>query len=153
PARPLRLHYASCGDERAPLLLMLHGFPEGWFAWRAVMPAFARRFHVVAPDLRGYGRSDKPEGVDAYRASELVGDLDAFVDALGHARCVLGGHDWGGPLAWAFAIAHPRRIERLVILNAPHPVPFARALAGDAGQQAASAYMGWLRRPGSENVL
>ncbi|HEY0878686.1 MAG TPA: alpha/beta fold hydrolase [Zeimonas sp.] len=152
-ARPLKLHYASCGNERGPLLLMLHGFPEGWFAWRGIMPAFAQRFHVVAPDLRGYGRSDKPEGVDEYRAAKLVADLDALVDALGHERCVLVGHDWGGALAWAFAIAHPRRIERLVILNAPHPVPFAQALADDARQQAASAYMNWLRRPGSEDVL
>ncbi len=153
PGRPLRLHYASCGDERRPLLLLLHGFPEGWFGWRAVMPAFARRFRVVAPDLRGYGRSDKPEGIDAYRAGAIVADLDALVDALGHDRCVLVGHDWGGALAWAFAIAHPERVERLVILNAPHPVPFARALAHDAAQQAASAYMNWLRRPGSEEVL
>jgi len=151
--RPLRLHYASCGDERMPLLLMLHGFPEGWFAWRESMPAFAARFHVVAPDLRGYGRSDKPEGVDAYRVAELVADLNAFVDALGHERCALVGHDWGGVLAWAFAMAHPERIERLVILNAPHPVPFAEALAHDPRQQAASAYMNWLRRPGSERVL
>jgi len=152
-ARPLRLHYASCGDERRPLMLMLHGFPEGWFAWRALMPALAQRFHVVAPDLRGYGRSDRPEEVDAYRAKELVADLDALVAALGHERCVLVGHDWGGALAWAFAIAHPQRIERLVVLNAPHPVPFARALATDPRQQAASAYMNWLRRPGSEQVL
>ncbi len=152
-ARPLRWHYASCGDERAPLLLLLHGFPEGWFAWRELMPAFARRFHVVAPDLRGYGRSDKPQGIEAYRVRELVADLDRLVDALGHERCALVGHDWGGVLAWAFALAHPGRIERLVVLNAPHPVPFARALASDVRQQAASAYMNWLRRPGSEDVL
>ncbi len=151
--QPLRLHYASCGNERAPLLLMLHGFPEGWFAWRESMPRFARRFHVVAPDLRGYGRSDKPEGVDAYRAAELVADLDALVDALGYERCALVGHDWGGALAWGFAIAHPERVERLAILNAPHPVPFAEALAHDPHQQAASAYMNWLRRPGAEKVL
>ncbi|MCD6673081.1 MAG: alpha/beta hydrolase [Burkholderiaceae bacterium] len=152
-ARPLRLHYASCGNERGPLLLMLHGFPEGWFAWRELMPAFAARFHVVAPDLRGYGRSDKPEDVDAYRVSELVADVNALIDALGRERCALVGHDWGGAIAWAFAIAHPQRVERLVILNAPHPVPFAQALAHDARQQAASAYMNWLRRPGSETVL
>ncbi len=152
-ARPLRLHHASCGDERGPLLLLLHGFPEGWFAWRELMPAFAARFHVVAPDLRGYGRSDKPAGIEAYRVGELVADLNALVDALGHERCALVGHDWGGALAWAFALAHAERIERLVVLNAPHPVPFARALASDARQQAASAYMNWLRRPGSEDVL
>ncbi len=152
-ARSLRLHYASCGDERAPLLLMLHGFPEGWFAWREQMSAFAARFHMIAPDLRGYGRSDKPEGVGAYRVAELVADVNALIDALGYERCTLVGHDWGGVLAWAFAIAHPERVERLVILNAPHPVLFAEALAHDPRQQAASAYMNWLRRPGSETVL
>ncbi len=149
----LRLHYASCGDARRPLMLLLHGFPEFWLAWRPLMPRFADRFHVVAPDLRGYNRSDRPSAIDAYRASELVGDLDALVGALGHDRCVLVGHDWGGALAWALAIAHPQRVRRLVILNAPHPVLFAHALARDPEQQAASAYMNWLRKPGSENVL
>ncbi|HRA79325.1 MAG TPA: alpha/beta hydrolase, partial [Burkholderiaceae bacterium] len=111
------------------------------------------RFHAVAPDLRGYNLSDKPADVRAYRASALVADVDALVRGLGHERCVLVAHDWGGAVAWSFAIAHPQRVAKLVILNAPHPVPFARALAGDAGQQAASQYMNWLRRPGSEAVL
>src|SRR5690606_2802811 len=97
--------------------------------------------------------SDKPADVRAYRASVLVSDIDALVRGLGHERCVLVAHDWGGAVAWSFAIAHPHRVDRLVILNAPHPVPFARALATDAEQQAASQYMNWLRRPGSETVL
>ena len=149
----LRLHYASCGDPSKPLLLLLHGFPEYWGAWRGLMPAFADDHHVVAPDQRGYNLSDKPADVRDYRAPLLVGDLVGLIRALGHERCVLVGHDWGGAVAWAFAIAHPEMVERLVILNAPHPVPFARALAGDPAQQQASRYMNWLRRPGSEERL
>ncbi len=152
-APDVQLHYASCGVPGAPLMLFLHGFPEFWYAWRAVLPAFGDRFHAVAPDLRGYNLSDKPADVRAYRASALVADVDALVRGLGHERCVLVAHDWGGDVAWSFSIAHPQRVAKLVILNAPHPVPFARALAGDAGQQAASQYMNWLRRPGSEAVL
>ena len=152
-APDVQLHYASCGVPGAPLMLFLHGFPEFWYAWRAVLPAFGDRFHAVAPDLRGYNLSDKPADVRAYRASALVADVDALVRGLGHERCVLVAHDWGGAVAWSFAIAHPQRVAKLVILNAPHPVPFARALAGDAEQQTASQYMNWLRRPGSEAVL
>lgn len=149
----MRLHYASCGDPSKPLMLMLHGFPEFWGAWREIMPAFADRYHVVAPDLRGYNLSDKPPAVRDYRPSLLVADVAGLVRALGHERCVLVAHDWGGAIAWSVAIAHPDMVERLVILNAPHPVPFARALASDAAQQQASQYMNWLRRPGSEALL
>lgn len=152
-APDVRLHYASCGAPGAPLMVFLHGFPEFWYAWRALLPAFGERFHAVAPDLRGYNLSDKPADVRAYRASALVADIDALVRGLGHERCVLVAHDWGGAAAWSYAIAHPQRVARLVILNSPHPVPFARALAHDAAQQAASQYMNWLRRPGSEAVL
>ena len=152
-APDVQLHYASCGEPGAPLMLFLHGFPEFWYAWRALLPAFGDRFHAVAPDLRGYNLSDKPTDVRAYRASALVADIDALVRGLGHERCVLVAHDWGGAAAWSYAIAHPQRVARLVILNSPHPVPFARALAHDAGQRAASQYMNWLRRPGSEAVL
>ena len=149
----VRLHYASCGDPSKPLLLLLHGFPEYWGAWRELMPAFADEYHVVAPDQRGYNLSDKPAQVRDYRPAVLVADLVGLMRALGHERCVLVGHDWGGAIAWAFASAHPEKVERLVILNAPHAVPFARALAGDAAQQQASRYMNWLRRPGSEELL
>jgi pimeloyl-ACP methyl ester carboxylesterase len=149
----IRLHYACCGDPAKPLLLMLHGFPEFWGAWRHLMPAFADRWFVVAPDLRGYNLSDKPAQVSDYRPSKLVADVAGLVRALGRERCTLVAHDWGGAIAWSVAIAHPALVERLVILNAPHAVPFARALASDAGQIAASAYMNWLRREGSEAKL
>jgi pimeloyl-ACP methyl ester carboxylesterase len=149
----VNLHIASCGDAGKPLLLMLHGFPEAWFAWAAMMPRFADRYHVVAPDLRGFNLSSKPPGVEAYRASETIGDLAALITALGHSSATVIAHDWGGAIAWGLAIGRPELVDRLVILNAPHPVTFARALAGDPAQQAASSYMNWLRAPGSEAAL
>ncbi|RPH58428.1 MAG: alpha/beta fold hydrolase, partial [Burkholderiales bacterium] len=85
----VRLHYASCGEPGAPLMVFLHGFPEFWYAWRAVLPAFGDRFHAVAPDLRGYNLSDKPADLRAYHARALVADIDALVRGLGHERCVL----------------------------------------------------------------
>jgi epoxide hydrolase 4 len=149
----IRLHYASAGDPDKPLLLCLHGFPEFWSAWEPVLPLLADRFHAVAPDLRGFNLSSKPPEVRAYGARELVKDIDGLAAALGHERFDLAGHDWGGALAWTYAIHRPRQVRRLVIFNAPHPVPFARMLAGDPAQQAASRYMNWLRRPGSEERL
>ena len=149
----IRLHCAEAGTPGAPLMLFLHGFPEFWAAWKDVLPAFADRWHAVAPDLRGFNLSSKPADVRAYRAPEIVADLEGLITALGHEHAVVVAHDWGGAVAWAFATAHPRRVSKLVILNAPHPVPFARLLADDPAQQAASAYMNWLRRPGSEVAL
>ena len=150
---PIRLHYAQAGSAGAPLLLMLHGFPEAWHAWRDLMPAFEDDFHVVAPDQRGYNRSSRPAQVSAYRAPELIGDLDALIVATGHQTAVVVAHDWGGAIAWGLALRHPERISRLVILNAPHPVPFARALVQDPAQRQASEYMNRLRAPGSEARL
>jgi pimeloyl-ACP methyl ester carboxylesterase/predicted GNAT family N-acyltransferase len=149
----VRLHYAHCGPDDQPLLLLLHGFPECWLAWRELMPMLADRFHVVAPDLRGYNLSDRPSAVDRYRIPDLVSDVSALLEHLGRRQCALVGHDWGGALAWAFAIARPQQVSQLAILNAPHPWLFAQALAHDAAQQQASAYMNWLRRPGAEAVL
>lgn len=149
----VRLHVAEAGDPKGPLVLLLHGFPESSAAWYRLMPELARDAYVVAPDLRGYGLSDCPAEVASYRIEHLVADVISLIDGLGSRSCMLVGHDWGGALAWATAIAHPQRIGRLVILNAPHPVAFARALAGDPAQQAASQYMNWLRRPGSEEAL
>lgn len=149
----VRLHCAEAGRPGAPLILFLHGFPEFWFTWKDVLPAFADRWHAVAPDLRGFNLSDKPDDVKAYRADRLAADLDGLIRGLGHERAVMVAHDWGGAVAWTFAIAMPHRLSKLVILNAPHPVPFARLLADDPAQQAGSAYMNWLRKPGSEGAL
>ena len=149
----VRLHCAEAGDPASPPIVLVHGFPEFWYAWKEVLPLLGDRFHAVAPDLRGFNLSSRPEDVRAYRAPQLVADLDGLIRGLGHERAVVVAHDWGGAAAWALAIAMPHRVSRLVIVNAPHPVPFARMLASDPAQQAASAYMNWLRRPGTESAL
>ncbi len=148
-----RLHYASAGDAGRPLLLFLHGFPEFWFAWHAQLQRFGGDWFAVAPDLRGYNLSDMPEAVEAYKARHLLQDIAELIAALGHRDCVLVGHDWGGALAWQFAIRHPDMVRKLLIINATHPVPFAEGLARDPAQQAASQYMNWLRAEGSETAL
>lgn len=149
----IRLHYASVGATGARPILFLHGFPEYWAAWEDVLPHFAAGWHAVAPDLRGFNLSSQPAEVAAYRARELIDDFERFSDRLGWSRLTVVAHDWGGAAAWQWAIVRPDRVERLVIVNSPHPVPFARDLVHDPAQQAASAYMNWLRAPGAEGAL
>jgi pimeloyl-ACP methyl ester carboxylesterase len=148
-----RLHYASAGERGRPLLLFLHGFPEFWYAWHAQLARFGDSCFAVAPDLRGFNLSDQPSAPEAYRAKLLVRDMVELIDHLGASRCIIVGHDWGGAIAWQFAISHPERLERLLIINATHPLPFAEGLAQDPEQQAASQYMNWLRAEGSEQAL
>lgn len=148
-----RLHYACAGTSERPLLLFLHGFPEFWYAWHEQLALFGDTHFAVAPDLRGYNLSDQPEAIDAYRAKFLLQDIEQLMLHLGKERCVIVAHDWGGALAWQFAIQHPHSVERLLIINATHPVPFAQGLASDPAQQAASQYMNWLRAEGSEQAL
>ncbi len=148
-----RLHYACAGEPSRPLLLFLHGFPEFWYAWHAQLAHFGGDWFAVAPDLRGYNLSDMPDAVEAYKPRLLLQDIAELIGALGHSKCILVGHDWGGALAWQFAIKHPETVSKLLIINATHPVPFAEGLARDPAQQAASQYMNWLRAEGSENAL
>ncbi len=148
-----RLHYACAGKAGQPLLLFLHGFPEFWYAWHAQLAHFGDTHFAVAPDLRGYNLSDQPAEVAAYRAKYLLQDIGQLIQSLGYERCIIVAHDWGGALAWQFAIQYPQRVERLLVINATHPVPFAEGLAKDPAQQAASQYMNWLRAAGSEEAL
>ncbi len=148
-----RLHYACAGAPERPLLLFLHGFPEFWYAWHEQLAHFGDTHYAVAPDLRGYNLSDQPDDVEAYRAKFLLQDIAQLIRSLGAERCVIVAHDWGGALAWQFAIQHPQQVERLLIINATHPIPFAEGLANDPAQQAASQYMNWLRAEGSERAL
>jgi len=147
----VRLHCVVEGE--GPLVLLLHGFPETSHAWRKQMAALATRFRVVAPDLRGYGGSDKPKGIAAYRTSVLADDIVGLIHAFDAERAHVVGHDWGGAVAWAFAIAHPARLERLVIVNAPHPAIFGRLLREDPAQQKASEYMLAFRSATAESRL
>jgi len=122
----VKLHYVSQGE--GSLMLMLHGFPEFWYSWRHQIPEFAQDYHVVAPDLRGYNDSEKPRDVSAYAISELVADVKGLITGLGYESCVLVGHDWGGVIAWQFAYAYPEMLEKLIVMNLPHPAKFSEGL-------------------------
>jgi pimeloyl-ACP methyl ester carboxylesterase len=122
----IKLHYVTEGS--GSLLIFLHGFPEFWYSWRHQIPEFASDHKVVAPDLRGYNDSDKPSDRNAYIMAEFVQDIKGLIEGLGYDRCILVGHDWGGAIAWNFAYAYPQMLEKLIILNLPHPAKFAEGL-------------------------
>jgi pimeloyl-ACP methyl ester carboxylesterase len=149
----------AAGTHGRPLMLFLHGFPEAAFIWDELLLHFSRPEHggyrCVAPNLRGFAGSSAPSEVAAYKAHLLVQDLRQLVatecdDAI---VAVLVAHDWGGAFAWGMANAFPQEVERLVIVNSPHPGTFARELRDDPAQQAASAYMHFLSRPDAEALL
>lgn len=109
-------------------MLFLHGFPEFWYSWRHQIGAFSRDYQAVALDMRGYNKSDKPKRKSAYVLSELTKDVAETIQTLGYEKCILVGHDWGGAIAWSFADAYPEMVERLIVLNIPHPAKFAEGL-------------------------
>jgi pimeloyl-ACP methyl ester carboxylesterase len=146
-ASGVELHCVELGArDDAPLMLFLHGFPEFWYSWRHQMREFADDFHVVAPDLRGYNTSDKPAGRGAYGLDKLVDDVRALIVNLGYDKCVLVGHDWGGAIAWQFAHTHPEMLDKLVVMNLPHPVRFYEGLA-TAAQLRRSWYIFFFQLP------
>jgi pimeloyl-ACP methyl ester carboxylesterase len=123
----VRLHYVEAGT--GPLVLLLHGFPEFWYSWRWQIPVLAAAgFHVLAPDLRGYNRSQKPVGIQSYRMEVLTEDIAGLIRRAGADKGVVVGHDWGGGIAWSLAMRYPQLLGKLIILNAPHPATFLREL-------------------------
>ena len=134
----VRIHYAVLGQ--GPLVVMIHGFPDFWYSWRHQMAALSKRFQVVAIDQRGYNLSDKPKGVESYDMRLLVGDVAAVIRSLGRDRATIVGHDWGGVVAWQFAMNLPQMTENLVILNLPHPNGLLRELRTNKEQIANSEY-------------
>ena len=123
----VRLHYVEMGE--GPLVVLLHGFPEFWYSWRFQIPSLAEAgFRVVAPDMRGYNLSDKPQGVNNYRAELLGRDVARLIRACGAERAKVVGHDWGGVVAWMVAMHYPEQVEKLAILNVPHPGRFLQGL-------------------------
>ncbi|WP_203308908.1 alpha/beta fold hydrolase [Sphingomonas beigongshangi] len=149
----VELDVQIAGDPAAPPVILLHGFPESHRTWRGIVPDLARDHYVIAPDQRGYARSSKPEGVDSYSADKIVADLVALADALDIDRFTLVGHDWGGAVAWMAALTRPDRVARLVIVNAPHPYLFQRALFDDPAQRRASQYITRFRDTGIDRGL
>jgi epoxide hydrolase 4 len=139
------LHAVSAGH--GPPVLLLHGFPEHWWSWRYQIPALARAgFSVWAADLRGYNLSDRPRATKAYRLKHLVDDVVHVVHAVGRPRVHLGGHDWGGIIAWAVAEQHPALVDKLLILNAPHLRLYRQHLWRDA-QWLRSSYVPFFAMP------
>lgn len=143
-----------------PRVLLLHGFPEGAFAWDEILERLAGKAVAVAPDLRGFGRSSSPVEVEAYRARHIVQDLAALIGSVtgppgtpGAPLDLLVAHDWGGAAAWNLAAARPDLLARLMILNSPHPMTFLRELRHNPAQQAASAYMNFLCRSDAAELL
>ncbi len=134
----VKIHYASLGE--GPLVVMIHGFPDFWYTWRDQMEALSEDFKVVAIDLRGYNRSDRPAGVEQYAMPLLVADVAAVIRHLGEESSIVVGHDWGGAIAWYFALTRPQMTERLVILNLPHPNGLSRELRANPQQYENSAY-------------
>jgi pimeloyl-ACP methyl ester carboxylesterase len=114
----INLHIAEAGE--GPLVLLVHGFPESWYSWRHQLPALAAAgFHAVAPDVRGYGRSDAPEPIEAYSMKEMTADMAGLVDALGERTAVIAGHDWGAPIAWHSALLYPDKFRAVAALSVP----------------------------------
>ncbi len=156
----ITLSCRSAGERGRPVLMFLHGFPEAAFVWDELLTHFARPehggFRCVAPNLRGYERSSSPPEVAAYRARHLVQDIAALISAECGADgqlAALVAHDWGGAVAWNLAAERPELLQRLVIINSPHPQTFVRELQCSLAQQAASAYMNFLARPDAEALL
>jgi pimeloyl-ACP methyl ester carboxylesterase len=147
----VRLHYVESGSG-APIVF-LHGFPEFWYAWKDQLAEFGGDHRAIAVDQRGYNLSSKPAAVEDYALPVLVEDIRALLAHLDLGRVTLVGHDWGGVVAWAFAMAHAERLERLVIINAPHPAIFRRELASNPTQQEASRYIDVFRTPHAETIL
>lgn len=132
----------------APLVVLLHGFPEFWYAWRHQLePLAAAGYRVVAPDLRGYNRSSQPDGVDSYAPEQLVGDVRGLIEHLGYARAAVVGHDWGGAVAWETAIREPELLSQLVVMNAPHPESYQQTLLRSPEQLVKSWYVFFFQVP------
>jgi len=145
-ANGLSFHCVTRGE--GPLMIMLHGFPECWYSWRHQIPATASRFKVVAPDMRGYNLSDKPQGVENYTIDKLIADVAGLIGAFGYEKAHIVSHDWGGVVAWQFAVALPGMLDKLCVMNAPHPAVYAQdILGGDFKQLLRSWYIGFFQIP------
>ena len=147
----VKIHYASLGE--GPLVVMIHGFPDFWYTWRHQMEGLSSKYQCVAIDQRGFNLSDKPKGVENYDMRLLVSDVIAVIKSLGKEKAIIVGHDWGGMVSWQLALNAPQFVEKLIILNLPHPQGLARELANNPAQQKASQYARNFQKEGSEKLL
>ena len=147
----VKLHYTAIGQ--GPLVIMIHGFPDFWYSWRGVMTELRADYRLVAMDQRGYNQSDKPKEGEAYQLARLVEDVVAVILAQGEEEAIICGHDWGGMVAWTFAMTNPAMTERLIILNLPHPQGLMRELASNEQQRKNSEYARQFQREGAHLAL
>jgi epoxide hydrolase 4 len=149
--RGVNIHYASLGS--GSLIVMIHGFPDFWYTWRHQMLALASTYQVVAIDQRGYNLSDKPVGAENYAVAHLVSDVQTVIEHLGRQQAIIIGHDWGGMVAWQFAIHLPAFTEKLIVLNLPHPRALVRELANNPQQQKNSQYARDFQQEGAHRYM
>ena len=148
----VKIHYVMAGDS-GPLVVMIHGFPDFWYSWNEQIKALQSTHRVAAIDQRGYNRSDKPKGLENYAIPKLVSDVAAVIRNMGEKKAVIVGHDWGGMVAWSFAMSKPEMTDRLAVLNLPHPKGLNRELANNPDQQRNSQYARAFQLPGAHKQL
>lgn len=144
----IQLHIVAAGETDAPLVVFLHGFPEFWYEWSEYIAPFVDAgYRVLVPDQRGYNRSDKPDGIRPYRLSRLSKDITDLIETEGRESAHVIGHDWGAAVAWDLALRHPDTVNRLGIINGPHPSVFVRTLGSNLTQLSKSSYMLFFQLP------
>ncbi|CAG0936365.1 epoxide hydrolase 4 [Thermoflexales bacterium] len=144
----LELHTIVAGPPAGPLVVLLHGFPENWYTWRKQIKALAEAgYRVVVPDQRGYNLSDKPHGIHNYRLEALSADIVELIRSFGREKAIVVGHDWGGVVAWYLAMHHAEVVEKLIVMNAPHPATYLREIRSNPAQQRKSWYVGFFQLP------
>jgi pimeloyl-ACP methyl ester carboxylesterase len=148
----VRIHYVTIGEGQTSIV-MIHGFPDFWYTWRNQMIALMSKYQVAAIDLRGYNLSDKPQGGEYYLMRHLISDIQAVMRHLEKDKAIIMGHDWGGAIAWFFAMYFPTMTERLIVLDFPHPSGFVRELAQNPQQQKQSAYARDFQQEGAHKQL
>ena len=138
----IKLHVVQAGPEDGPLVILLHGFPEFWYGWRNQIDYLAGKgYRVWVPDQRGYNLSDKPAGIEAYNQPVIADDVAGLIEASGREKIYLVGHDWGAAIAWWTAMKYPDKLEKLVIMNVPHPIVSAKTIGKDWRQTRKSWYI------------
>lgn len=147
----VKIHYVATGE--GPLVVFIHGFPDYWYTWRHQISALMGSYRVVAMDTRGYNLSGQPESQEEYDMSLLVSDVKAIIDQEARKEAIIVGHDWGGAIAWNFAMSHPEVTKNLIIVNLPHPHGISRELANNKEQYANSEYARNFQKPDSHKFI
>ena len=147
----IALHTMIVGKGRP--LILLHGFPDFWYGWKSVILELKEKFKLIIPDMRGYNLSEKPKGTQKYKIKYLIDDIKGLINALDLEKPYIAGHDWGGIVAWVFAEVYPESLQKLIILNSPHPKIFGPLLRTNIAQQKASFYIFQFLKSGGEQFL